>query len=69
MTLQVSIYYAVNVEIDVLLYCIGSVLPITRVYAYKYTHVISLHAVCLFFMFFVFTLKTILHAIGPNRLM
>ena len=40
MTFQVSIYYAVNAEIDFLLYCIGSVLPITRVYAYKYTHVI-----------------------------
>ena len=40
MTLQVSIYYAVNVEIDFLLYCIGSVSPITRVFEYKYTHVI-----------------------------
>ena len=28
-------WYIFNVEIDFLLYCIGSVLPITRIYAYK----------------------------------
>ena len=44
--------FILNVEIGFLLYCIRSVLPITPIYAYKYTHVIWSHAFNLFFFFF-----------------
>ena len=51
-----------NIEIDFLLYCIGCVVPIMRIYASKYTHVIRLDAFCLFFFFFcIYTEKDIKH--------
>ena len=52
-----TLHFIFTIKIDILLYCIGSILPITRIYAYKYMHVISFHVFCLFFIFFAFTLK------------
>ena len=57
--------FILYVEIDFLLYCIKYVLPITRIYVYKYT----IGCILPFFsFFFAFTWNKISDVIGLNRL-
>ena len=56
---RMTLHTSFNGEIDFLLYHIGSVLPITRIYAYKYLHVVFDCALFACVSFCVYTEKDV----------